>query len=153
MKKAFIYSVILLLSNALAEAQGTTGSVSGVVIDSRGAVIGGARVVILQANRIAIQETFTNSAGEFIVRDILTGNYTVSVEKDGLTQPGGAQPIQIEAGRIIRGSIVLTVAAIEDSLIVSATRTDSRLTETPARAHIATESDIIRARRIYAADL
>ncbi|MFZ4984764.1 MAG: TonB-dependent receptor [Blastocatellia bacterium] len=153
MKRAIIQTIILTLASLIASGQSTTGSISGVVVDSGGSVIGGARVVILQANRIAIQETSTNSRGEFIVRDILTGDYTVSVEKDGLTQPGGAHPVRVEAGRTIRGSIVLTVAAIEDGLIISATRTDSRLTETPSRVHLATESDITRAQRISVADV
>lgn len=153
MKNVVIRTIVLLLSSTFIQAQSTTGSVSGVVIDSGGAAISGARVVVLQANRVAIQETFTNSRGEFIVRDILTGYYTVSVEKDGLTQPGGAQPVRVEAGRTVRGAIVLTVAAIEDSLMVSATRTDSRLTESPARAHLVSESDIRRAQRISASDV
>lgn len=147
-----ILSMILGLQTVLV-AQSTTGSVSGVVIDSRGAVVSGARVVLLQANRIAIQETVSNDRGEFLIRNILTGAYTVSVEKDGLTQPGGAQPVRIEAGRTIQGSIVLTVAAIEDGLIVSATRTDSRLTETPAPAYLATESDVRRAQRLTVAEV
>jgi vitamin B12 transporter len=134
-------------------AQSTTGSVTGVVIDSRGAVISDARVVILQSNRIAIRETITNARGEFLVRDILTGDYTISVEKDGLTQPGGAQPVRIEAGRTIQGSIVLTVAAIEDGLIVSASRTDSRLTESPSPAFLVAEADVRRAQRITVADV
>lgn len=151
--RIFAVLAILISLSAQPRAQSTTGSVSGVVIDSRGAAVSGARVVILQANRIAIQETVTNARGEFLVRDILTGVYTISVEIDGLTQPGGAQPVRIEAGRTIQGSIVLTVAAIEDGLIVSATRTDSRLTETPSPAFLATESDVRRAQRINVADI
>lgn len=133
-------------------AQGATGSLIGVVIDSRGAVVRGARVVVLQANRIAIYETVTSDRGEFAFMNLLVGNYTVSVEKDGLTQPGGAQPIQIDAGRILQGSIVLTVAAIEDSLIVSATRTDSRLTENPSSAYLASGADLMRAQRVSVSD-
>lgn len=153
MKNVILLSITLLLSAAHAVAQFTTGSISGVVIDSRGAVVTGARVVVLQANRIAIQETATNERGEFMVRDILTGSYTIAVEKDGLTQSGGGQPVRVEAGRTIQGSILMSVAAIEDVLVVSATRTDSRLTETPFRAQLSTESDIRRAQRTSVADV
>jgi vitamin B12 transporter len=142
-----ILILTMLLSSSML-AQVTTGSVTGVVIDSRGAAVSGARVVILQANRIAIRETVTDERGQFTVKDILTGNYTVSVEKDGLTQPGGAQPITIEAGRTIQGTVAMTVAAIEDNLIVSATRTDSRLSETPSRAWVATGNDLLRSQRL-----
>ena len=150
-----ILTIIFLISSLSSPltAQSSTGSVNGLVIDSRGAAISGARVVVLQSNRIAIREAVTNSRGEFMIRDILTGDYTISVEKDGLTQPGGSQPVRIEAGRTSMGTIALTVAAIEDGLIVSASRTDSRLNETPHPAFLVTESDIQRAQRITVTDL
>lgn len=140
---------ILLWATGLAQ---TTGSVTGVVIDSRGSAVSGARVVILQANRIGVRETLTNERGQFTFRDMLTGSYTISVEKDGLTQPGGAQPITIEAGRMLQGTVAMIVAAVEDSLIISATRTDSRLSESPARAWVAAEGDLQRAQRIGLGD-
>ena len=140
---------ILLWATGLAQ---TTGSVTGVVIDSRGSAVSGARVVILQSNRIGVRETVTNERGQFTFRDILTGSYTISVEKDGLTQPGGAQPITIEAGRMLQGTVAMVVAAIEDSLIISATRTDSRLSESPARAWVAAEGDLQRAQRVGLGD-
>ncbi len=134
-------------------AQTATGSMIGVVIDSRGAAVSGARVVVLQGNRVAIHECLTSNRGEFAFMNLLAGDYTVSVEKDGMTQPGGAQPVRIETGRVLQGSLVLAVAAIEDSLIVSATRTDTRLSETPSRAYIATGSDLLRAQRVSLFDV
>lgn len=129
-----------------------TGSLVGVVLDSRGAAVGGARVVVLQGNRVAIHECLSSARGEFAFMNLLAGDYTVSVEKDGMTQPGGAQPIRIETGRVLQGSLVLTVAAIEDGLVVSATRTETRLSETPSRAFLATGSDLLRAQRVSVFD-
>ena len=154
-----ISMLIILLMATLTTAgqgnqggQGPTGSVAGVVVDSRGEAVVGARVVVLQSNRISIQETLTNGRGEFAIMNILTGSYGISVEKDGMTQPGGTQPIRIEAGRVLQGSVVMVVAAIEDSLVVSATRTDTRLSETPSRAYLASGSDLLRAQRISVGD-
>jgi vitamin B12 transporter len=125
-----------------------TGSMIGVVIDSQGAVVPGARVVLLQANRIAVRETTSSGRGEFAFLNVLAGSYTVSVEKDGLTQPGGAQPAQIEPGRVLQGGIVLTVAAVEDALIISASRNEARLSETAPRSFVATAGDLQRAQRV-----
>lgn len=130
-----------------------TGSLVGVVIDSQGAVVPGARVVLLQANRIAIRETMTNARGEFAFLNVPAGGYTISAEKDGLTQPGGTQPAQIEPGRVLQGGIVMTVAAIEDALIISATRSDARLSETAPRSFVATAGDLQRAQRVSLLDV
>jgi vitamin B12 transporter len=130
-----------------------TGSLVGVVIDSQGAVVPGARVVLLQANRIAIRETSTNARGEFAFLNVPAGGYTVSAEKDGLTQSGGVQPAQIEPGRVVQGGIVMTVAAIEDALIISATRSESRLSETAARSFVATAGDLQRTQRVSLLDV
>ena len=121
-------SVIVLscLLTVSALAQGSRGSLIGKALDSRGAAIRGARIVLFFNGKVALRETTSNEAGEFEFEYLLPGEYTLSVEADGLTQQGGAQPLKIVAGQQSRIVIPLVAAAIEDSVIVSATRTESR---------------------------
>ncbi len=144
-------TLICILSLS-ALAQGTTGSIRGVVTDPRGGVIRDARVVLLLLNRVAVRETRTNERGEFYFVDLKPGEYSISVEAAGLTQTGGAQPVKVEAGRDLAGIVTLNFSAIEDRLIVSATRTDSRLSETSMSAFVASGADLLRAQRISVFD-
>ena len=129
-------------------AQSSRGALVGKIVDSRGASIRGARIVLFFNGKLALRETTSNEAGEFGFDYLLPGDYTLSVEADGLTQQGGAQPIRIIAGQQFNIAVPLVAAAIEDSVIVSATRTESRLGETPASAYVISATDLLRSQRV-----
>ncbi|HMV82116.1 MAG TPA: TonB-dependent receptor [Blastocatellia bacterium] len=133
-------------------AQSTRGVLAGKVVDSRGVAIRGARVVLFFNGKVALRETTSNESGEFGFDYLLPGDYGLSVEADGLTQSGGVQPVRIAGGQEFRIVIPLTPAAIEDSVIVSATRTESRSGETPAGAYVISATDLLRAQRINVFD-
>jgi len=124
------------------------GYLRGIVVDAKAAPVRGARVILLVNDKQAIRETFTNDRGIFELDGLKPGDYAISVEADGLTQTGGAQPIRIAAGREFRIAIPLTVAAIENSIVVSATRTEARSDETPANAFVISANEMARAQRI-----
>jgi outer membrane cobalamin receptor len=146
--KSFEIIALILVLCASAIAQPSRGTVRGIVVDARGAAISGARVVLLINVKQSIRETATNDRGEFLFEGLSPGDYAVLVEADGLTQTGGVQPVKVEAGREFRIAIPLTVAAIEDSVIVSATRTESRTGETPSSAFVVSAPELMRAQNI-----
>jgi outer membrane cobalamin receptor len=148
MKARLSVIVFCCLLAASALAQGSRGSLIGKVLDSRGAAIRGARIVLFFNGKVALRETTSNEAGEFTFEYLLPGEYTLSVEADGLTQQGGAQPLKIVAGQQSQIAVPLVAAAIEDSVIVSATRTESRLGESPASAYVISATDLARAQRL-----
>ncbi len=142
--------ILLLAVGAL--AQSSRGALAGKVVDTRGGEIRGARIVLFYSGKVALRETTSNEQGEFGFDYLLPGDYTLSVEADGLTQQGGPQPIRIVGGQQFRIAIPLIVAAIEDSVIVSATRTESRSGETPASAFVVSATDLMRSQRITVFD-
>ncbi len=147
--------VILLFISLLAvgvSAQSSRGALAGKVVDTRGSAIRGARIVLFFSGKVALRETTSNEQGEFGFDYLLPGDYTLSVEADGLTQQGGPQPIRIIGGQQSRIAIPLIVAAIEDSVIVSATRTESRSGENPASAYVVSATDLLRAQRVTVFD-
>lgn len=144
--------ILILLATANVFAQSSRGVLRGKVVDSRGAAVRGARVVLFYNGKVALRETTSNESGEFGFDYLLPGDYALSVEADGLTQPGGVQPIRIAGGQEFRIAIPLVPAAIEDSVIVSATRTESRSGESPASAYVISATDLLRAQRINVFD-
>jgi outer membrane cobalamin receptor len=139
--------VICVCVTTYANAQ-SGGFLRGIVVDAKAAPVRGARVVLLVNDKQAIRETFTNGRGIFELDGLKPGDYAVVVEADGLTQTGGAQPVKIVAGREFRVAIPLTVAAIQDSIVVSSTRTEARTDETPASAFVVSANDMARAQQI-----
>lgn len=60
-------------------AQQIPGSISGVVIDSTGAVIAGARVTVVAENQDQRQETRTDEAGQFTFSNVAPGGFEITV--------------------------------------------------------------------------
>src|SRR4030095_8702685 len=150
MKLALRSSAILALSlsiSLLAIAQ-SRGSLRGLIVDARGGAVRGARVILLINDKQAIRETFTNDRGIFGWDGLKPGDYAITVEADGLTQTGGAQPVKVEAGREFRVAIPLVVAAAEDSIVVSATKTEARTNETPSSAFVISASQLALSQRV-----
>ncbi|HEY8458730.1 MAG TPA: TonB-dependent receptor, partial [Blastocatellia bacterium] len=150
MKSILRSSAVLVMSVSVgipAMAQ-LRGYLRGIVVDAKAAPIRGARVVLLVNDRQAIRETFTNDRGIFELEGLKPGDYAIVVEADGLTQTGGAQPVRIAAGAVSRVAIPLTVAAVEDSIVVSSTRTEARTNETPASAFVISANELARSQQI-----
>ncbi|HEY6401648.1 MAG TPA: TonB-dependent receptor plug domain-containing protein, partial [Blastocatellia bacterium] len=140
--------LVISLSVGVSTIAQSRGYLRGIVIDAKAAPIRGARVVLLVNDRQAVRETFTNDRGIFELDGLKPGNYAIVVEADGLTQTGGAQPISIMAGGLSRIAIPLTVAAVEDSIVVSSTRTEARTNETPASAFVISANELARSQQI-----
>src|SRR5262245_16305513 len=74
---------LALLSSGLAFAQATTGTITGVVTDSTGAVIPNANVTIQDLDRGASVDTTTNDQGLFTRTQLANGRYSVNVAAQG----------------------------------------------------------------------
>jgi hypothetical protein len=75
-------------------AQKDAGAIVGLVRDSSGAVVTGAKVTVTDVER-GIQSTFTtNEAGEYVASPLRIGRYTVTVEKQGFKKEV-AGPVQV----------------------------------------------------------
>ena len=61
-------------------AQQTTGNVRGVVADPNGAAVPNARLTITSKQTNVSQNAQTNDSGEYQFNNLLTGDYTVTVE-------------------------------------------------------------------------
>jgi hypothetical protein len=109
-------SVIMLVfgQNAL-QAQYDTGSLVGVIQDSTGAVISGAKISVLNKATGAVFTTTSGSAGEYEAPSLHTGTYKISAERDGFST-AVADNVTVSVGG--RQRINLTLKVGENSTTV-----------------------------------
>src|SRR5271167_4853174 len=75
------------LSQHLASAQGiTTGSITGTVVDGVGASVVGASVSVLNTATGAKVDSLSRGTGDFTVRDLPIGTYTVTIGASGFSE-------------------------------------------------------------------
>lgn len=75
-------------------AQKDTGAIVGVVRDSSGAVVAGAKVTVLDIDHGTQSDLVTNDQGEYVANALRIGRYNVTAEKQGFKK-ALAGPIQV----------------------------------------------------------
>ncbi len=71
--------VAVFFSCQLAWSQGETGTISGTVTDSTGAVIPGASVTAKSAATGAERSTKSGATGQYVIEELIPGLYDISV--------------------------------------------------------------------------
>jgi hypothetical protein len=97
--------VLVLPGRALAQSELRPGRIVGQVVDSAGAPVAGAHVVLRQDDR-EIARTVTGPEGKFAFDRIRPGRYVVAAEKAGVGR--GRGPVLVKSGEVSRIKITLT---------------------------------------------
>ncbi|MEP6901714.1 MAG: carboxypeptidase regulatory-like domain-containing protein [Actinomycetota bacterium] len=113
---AFI-GFLLLLINLSVWAQ-ATGSLSGQVFDSLGAVVIGANVIAVDANAKE-KSTITNKQGEFSISGLAPGKYTVRVVASKFALYEQTE-VEIKSSEKSELTIALTVEAVKENVDINA---------------------------------
>ncbi|HSO73685.1 MAG TPA: TonB-dependent receptor, partial [Blastocatellia bacterium] len=119
------------------------GRVSGVVVDSSGAKVAGARVALRDAAGVAAHQARTDSEGQFSIAAVAEGRYRVTVEADGFTQSQEAA-VDLRPGATETVSVRLDVSAISDQIVVTATRTETASGELAGSVTVLTSEGLRR---------
>ena len=112
----------LLLFSLDALAQNSTGRIVGVISDPSGAVVGGAKVVVINTATNTRSETVAGADGTYQVLNLPIGNYTVSVEKEGFATVV-TQPSELQINQTLRVDVHLAVGAVTQTVGVEAQAT------------------------------
>jgi TonB-dependent receptor len=110
-----ILLVHLFCMNA-ARAQEARGTISGVVKDSNGGVLVGARVEIQPTGKYAVSD----DQGQFRIPDVAPGQYTLTASYVGFAP--FSTSTTVAAGQVATADVAMTVASATDQVIVSAER-------------------------------
>ena len=117
----FLLTTILVL-NVQAQSSGTIG---GTVTDSNKAKISGAQVTVRTDTGLQLA-TSTDESGAFKFTNLVSGTYYLEVKADGFSVYSHDQ-IRLTRGDDLKINIVLEIAAINESVVVTATGTAQRI--------------------------
>lgn len=119
---------------------------AGKVTDTTDQPVKAARILVRNQIGWIVRETLTNERGEFTLPPVPSGDHFITAEVEGMTLIGGVQKLSSNP------HLKLQVAAIQDSILVSATRTENSLAEIPASAFVVSANDLARSQRVTVAD-
>jgi len=115
---ALLFAVPVLVAPPLASPQSTTGSISGHVTDTTGAIIPAAAVTITNVDKGLETHLTSNGAGEYTALALPPGRYTVSVSKDGFNVEN-TSPFTLDLDQKARIDIALKTGKISQSVTVT----------------------------------
>jgi hypothetical protein len=120
-----------------AAAQTQFGTISGRVVDSTGAVIPEAKVVLTNSATNAKLETTTNDEGLYLFANVAAGGYEVAVEKQGFKR--AARRVTVEVAQRLAadfelgvGQVTETITVTDQTVVVNTVSGDLSRTITPA---------------------
>jgi outer membrane receptor protein involved in Fe transport len=128
-------AVLAMLLGTAAVVQGQGVVISGNVVDETGAVVPGATVVLAGPTR---QTTVSGTMGDYTFQNVASGTYDITVSLVGFAQQT-TRGVVAGTSNVRVPPIELTVAAIGETVVVSAARLESALVDAPATMSVLTE--------------
>jgi len=114
-----IFILAVLLVPCLLFGQGYFGTVSGILTDSSGAVVQGARVMLVDEQKGYQFTTTSNNEGRYLFASIPPGSYTVSAEAQGFAKTV-REHIRLNVSENPSANLTMKVAAGTEKVEVSA---------------------------------
>ena len=114
-------AAVMLLCGAQLFAQGTAGSITGVVQDAQGAVVPGAKVTAFnQLQKAVTAVDTTNSQGVYVFNPLPVSTYTITVEMQGFKTYSQKDIVLNVNDNLGLPPVMLTVGAVSESISVEA---------------------------------
>ena len=136
----FLSLCVLFTFTVTAEAQVESGKIVGTVKDPSGAVVDSAAVKVTEIQTNIERKTKTDSNGEFLVTELKSGEYTVTVEHQGFKKALQAA-FKLDVNQVVRVDITLTVGSISEEVVVTAAAPLIE-SETSSRGQVLAQSQV-----------
>ncbi len=130
--------LVFLLCTYAAAAQ--NASVSGTVTDESGLPVPGATVTLTGGGGVH-QTTTTGSTGEYTFAGVAPGTYDVAVTLTGFA-PSTQTGIAVAATPVTVPPITLRIAGLGETVVVSASRSETPLIDAPATMSVITSAQL-----------
>jgi outer membrane receptor protein involved in Fe transport len=122
------FAILLCCAMSVAtSAAAQTGSISGTVVDQTGAALPGASVQLTGASNAV---TTSGSGGQYGFRDVASGTYSIEVRLVGFA-PAVQENVMVGAAEVQVPAITLSLANLNDVVVVTATRAEATLIDAP----------------------
>jgi vitamin B12 transporter len=128
---------LFLLSFLMGTITGNAATLQGIVLDPEGAGVPGAAVRLLGAESGEIAHTVTGERGQFRFQGLASGTYTVKVFLTGF----GTTTATARDGETVH--LVLPLAPVHESVVVTATRTAAASSQLGASTSVITRKQIV----------
>jgi hypothetical protein len=117
LRYAWILPALLLMAPH-GFAQKDTGSIVGVISDSGGGVVPGAKVIVRDVDRGTEFKTTTDANGEYVAGPLKVGRYTITVEKEKF-KTAVAGPVQLDVQGRVEANVRLQVGEVTEKVEVT----------------------------------
>ena len=117
-----LYLYLLMIALAMTQfvsAQTFRGGIAGSVVDSTGAVVPNAKIVLLGTDTGYTRETVSTSSGAYSFQDLPLGNYSVTITAPGFSQKK-IDGIAVRPGQVYALDITVSVATSSEQIEVNA---------------------------------
>src|SRR5215211_2319296 len=129
---------LLLLMAATVVAQTVTGTLQGTVVDSTGAVVPGAEVVVINAETGQVRNLKTNSEGLYVAAFLPLGRYKVTASNTGFTSVTQENvEITLNQTRVI--NLTLNPSGVAEAVVVTAEAAPINTTNAEIKGSLNTE--------------
>src|SRR5580765_1036466 len=128
-----LYALALLCALA-APVAAQTASVSGTILDQSGAAVPGATVTLSGPGGTA--STTSGSRGDYNFANLANGTYHVTATLSGFAP--ATRDVAVSGANVEVPAISLALANLSDTIVVSATKSDSALIDAPATISVVT---------------
>ena len=116
---AFIALLLFVAAAPLGLAQVLYGILTGTVTDASGAAVPNAAVTVRNQNNGAIRNLKTNGSGDYTVRDLEPGTYTVNVPAAGSFGGFKQENVAVAVNREVRINATLQAASVNSEVTVT----------------------------------
>jgi Carboxypeptidase regulatory-like domain/TonB-dependent Receptor Plug Domain len=120
--KWVIIMLSLVLGSATGWAQQSTGTITGAVYDSSGALIPGAKITVKNLSTNFTWNGVTTNSGEYQVSFLPAGTYEIAAEAEGFTKTVRTG-ITLSASETVRADLTLKVGQVTQQVTVEADAT------------------------------
>lgn len=129
-KRAVSLITIVFVFSIFAQAQSNTGSITGVVSDSAGAVVPNATVKVTNQGTNESRTVQTDEEGRYDVPSLSTGIYTIEASGSGFAATS-VKDLRLAVGERARADISMTAGGVSAVVeVVDQTRTDTETATT-----------------------
>ena len=116
----------------------TEGTLRGTVQDAQKAVVPGATISLLVSGNLTPRTAVTDAPGAYAFDDVNAGTLALQVDAPGFRRASRNVRLHLAAGAALVEDVVLDIAGISDSVVVTATRSDTEMASAPISANVIT---------------
>jgi Carboxypeptidase regulatory-like domain/TonB-dependent Receptor Plug Domain/TonB dependent receptor len=115
----FVFALALVCaSSAWGQAQITTATVQGDILDEKGGTVPGASIEVKNLETNYLRTEISDADGHFVFLNVAPGRYTLTVSKQGFATII-QQNVNLTVGQVITIPVTMKVSAVSQQIVVS----------------------------------